>query len=379
MVGGANKVYGKKRFRLKSLILLFLLYTLVFGLDVQSINRQAYSSVVYMVKVEDFPEEMDGSLVRTWITEDRYPEGLLSEADYQRLWKACSLDKIPDRVKVSFGWTLRRTDMKMYPTDKPVSRKGSNIDYNQYTLLEPFTPLAVLHESGGWLYVHAPFMRGWVKKEDVYLSSKEELIKVISLPFLVVTAPEKEIGGLSWSMGSKLYYTRKDGDRYLILMPNMKKLWIEKDNDLHEGYLSFSEEIVKRLLVAYLGMPYSWGKLDCSAFVRNVFLVFGVELPRNSSQQMRVGNSYGCCFASYEQFKETLRSLPPYRTLIFMKGHVMVYGGFEKGQPVVYHAVHSIVHDDGIKRYVGKVVKNRLEEDSLRNLYSKVIDVRVLP
>jgi len=55
------------------------------------------------------------------------------------------------------------------------------------------------------------------------------------------------------------------------------------------------EEAILREAFTYLGVPYVWAGntrkgLDCSAFVRNVYKsVLGVDLPRHSGDQARVG------------------------------------------------------------------------------------------
>jgi hypothetical protein len=44
-----------------------------------------------------------------------------------------------------------------------------------------------------------------------------------------------------------------------------------------------------------------------------------------------------------------------------MKGHIMIFGGFEGEDPVIYHAVYGIKRDDGRMIYPKAVVKNLLE------------------
>lgn len=61
------------------------------------------------------------------------------------------------------------------------------------------------------------------------------------------------------------------------------------------------DEFRKDLLATsfrFLGVPYMWGgtsikNVDCSGLVRNVYFANGVLLPRNASQQARVGEDLG--------------------------------------------------------------------------------------
>ncbi len=366
------------------MVLLLLLVSLCFPLDVHRLNGEAREKVEYVVDVLSFPDEMDGGKLRSWITQDRYPQGRLfiedepfTEEHMRELLQRTGAEEIPEKVKVLFGWTLRRGYMKMYPTDRRVHRGDLLIDYNLYTLLEPFTPLAVLYAYGGWYYVHTPYMRGWVKKEDVYIGSRQELQGVLSLGFLVVLKDGIKVGGLEWGMGSRMLYLEKEGNGYKVLLPDKSSVWVVKDEGLSKGFLPYSDERAKELLESLLGMPYGWGGLggykDCSAYVRDVFSVFGLELPRNSSQQALMGKVLAKGFDSFEEMEELLKKSPPYRTLLFMRGHVMVYGGTEEGDLVIYHAVHSLKG-----KRVNRVVKNLIKKDGLENIYKRIVSVNVL-
>ncbi|WP_340690224.1 NlpC/P60 family protein [Hydrogenobacter thermophilus] len=359
-------------------VLLLLLISISYALQVSDVNYQAYSKIPYMARIEDFPDVISGDTVKRWMLEDTIPVE-------EEVVKNANLDAITEKVKVSFGWTKKRTNMRMYPTDKPIYGKNKDIDLSQYTLLEPLTFLAVLHTSkdGMWLYAQSPFMRGWVKKEDVLIRDKEEVLRVKALPFLVVLKPRLYIGGVEFGLGSRVPYVEKQGKRYRVLLPDGSYRWVELSDSFAEGYLPYSEERVKGILSSLLGEPYDWGgkngSWDCSALVKDVFSLFGLELPRNSSQQMQIGIRVTEKVSSYHDLKEILTKLPPFRTLIFFKGHVMIYGGIEEGDPVVYHALYGIVRDDGSYTPVKRVEKNRLERDMLTNIYRRIVSINVLP
>jgi cell wall-associated NlpC family hydrolase len=64
--------------------------------------------------------------------------------------------------------------------------------------------------------------------------------------------------------------------------------------DLRQDHLRFREKIVKTAQ-RYLGVPYRWGGesprtgFDCSGFTMVVYRLNGLDLPRSSRQQWRVG------------------------------------------------------------------------------------------
>lgn len=374
-----------------SFFIILTLFGLSYALDLSFINYQSHKLIEYMKRIEEFPQKLKGEEIREWITQDRLPEGRLfigerffTEKDLESFMEETNLSAIPEEVYVRYGWTLRRTNMRMYPSDAVVHKGDPRIDYNQYTLLEPNTPLAILHssKSGRWLYAHAPYMRGWVRKEDVVFVERNELLKVMSLPFLVVAKGRVKVDNTVFGLGSKVYYEEKKGDLYKVVLPDRRKVWMKRTEGLEEGYTAFNERRTKSILDSLLGTPYDWGgkegRWDCSSLVQSLYAIYGLELPRNSSQQAQIGRLVAEGFGSYEEFKETLRALPPFRTLLFMRGHVMIYGGFEEGQPVIYHAVHRLRKEDGSQWHVNSIYKNLLERDGLRNLYKFIIAVRVL-
>ncbi|MFN3813797.1 MAG: SH3 domain-containing protein [Aquificaceae bacterium] len=362
----------------------FLIYAfplIVFSLQAERVD--------HMKIVEDFPQWLDGSLVREWIDADSLPAGKFyvngKEATKSNFIDNRNLESIKDKVEVLFGWTTKRTSMKMYPTDVRIHSKNRDIDYNQYTLLEPFTFLAIVHVSkdGEWFYAHSPFMRGWVKKKDVKIVSKEELVKVGFLKFLIVKKSKVRVGDIEFGLGSKIPYVNVSNDVYHILLPDGSVGRVYAQDAFSDGYEKYSEEKLSSILESLLGEPYDWGGergyRDCSALVRDVFAVFGLELPRNSNQQMQVGIKIKGEVKSYGELKETLKVLPPYRTLVFMKGHVMVYGGIKEDDIVFYHALYSIKKDSGEYYYAKRVVKSMLERDGLTNIYRRVVSINLLP
>jgi len=360
------------------LITILIILNIAYPLDREGINREAYAKIPYMARVEELPEVMLGEVVRKWITEEDLRVD--NEAKENR-----NLEGINSLVFPSFGWTKRRTNMRAYPTDRAFHRGDPDIDLNQYTSVEPFTPVAVLHTSkdGRWFYAQVPFMRGWIKKEDVIIKDREELKRVLSLPFLVVVKPKVKVGGIEWSLGAKIPYIHKRGELYEVLLPDSSTEWVRLSQGFSEGHLDFSEEKAREILQSLLGYPYDWGGKrgfwDCSSLVQSLFWVFGVELPRNSSQQAVIGIRVKERVGSYEELKDTLKDLPPFRTLLFSKGHVIIYGGMEGGEPVIYHALYGMKKDNGDMYKPKRVVKNKLESDELRSIYRRVISINVLP
>jgi hypothetical protein len=149
-----------------------------------------------MANLKSFPRQLEGEKLKDWLLEDGYPKTklylgdvLLTEGLMKKLLDNANLDAVPQQVDVKYGITLRRADLKLLPTSLAVHKGNLEIDYNQYTALDPLTPLAVLHRSkdGRWFYVQS-------------------------------LKPKLKIGGLEYSMSARIPYLSKEKDRYLVLM-----------------------------------------------------------------------------------------------------------------------------------------------------------------
>ena len=97
------------------------------------------------------------------------------------------------------------------------------------------------------------------------------------------------------------------------------------------GTLSEREQSILREAFTYLGVPYVWAGntrngLDCSAFVKNVYKTIGIDLPRHSGDQARVG----------DPVIENLR--PGDRLYFAMKGSRVSHCGIYIGNQYFIHA-----------------------------------------
>lgn len=118
------------------------------------------------------------------------------------------------------------------------------------------------------------------------------------------------------------------GDEPLAALPSEA----EKDDGFTENLVGKwnnpeEQKLFVKVATAFLGAPYRWGGvslrgLDCSAFVKKIYELFDVSLPRTASEQARVGTHVA---------KEDLRE----GDLVFFNtkrsfGHVGIYIGDNK-------------------------------------------------
>jgi cell wall-associated NlpC family hydrolase len=169
------------------------------------------------------------------------------------------------------------------------------------------TPLKLLKRKGGWLYVQTP---------ENYLGWTDDMITVLdqdgfeawaARPKVIVTAaygfthstrtPDAAIIS-DVVAGDILALVKKDGDHFNVEYPDGRTAILPKrDGEQYDRWLSNAKDTPERILRTarqFMGVPYLWGgtsakALDCSGFTKTVFYLNGVLLPRDASQQARIG------------------------------------------------------------------------------------------
>ncbi|HOW58451.1 MAG TPA: SH3 domain-containing protein [Candidatus Omnitrophota bacterium] len=291
------------------------------------------------------------------------------------------IDKVPERIKMKWGVTTRATSVRALPVDvKMLEEKGDvEFDQLQFTLIKLWTPVGIFHKSsdGKWLYVQAPYVRGWVRAKDIALFPEREDIKkyLRAGHFLVVTGESIRVyrdmalqemiyrptmgtliplvaSAQKAEQKSEGISSVKSAGPYTVWMPFRKddgsvglmKGYVSRKSDVTKGYPVYSQANLIRQAFKLLGARYGWGGQyngrDCSGFVHDVFLSLGVDLPRDSKQQALVGTQLGFFqpFQDDAEKKAVLKAARPGITLLKMPHHQMMYLGTVNDQ---FYVIHS--------------------------------------
>jgi len=126
---------------------LLLLISFVFSLEREAIRKQALELIPQMADLRSFPTRIEGKRLKAWILEDTYPEGKLYLNDVplkdkllEELYKNANVEEILEKADVAYGLTLRKTDLKLLPTETVVHKGNPEIEFPSAWTNNPCTP-----------------------------------------------------------------------------------------------------------------------------------------------------------------------------------------------------------------------------------------------
>lgn len=301
----------------------------------------------------------------------------IEAAYYDNLKSLMNFEGVQETNSVQFGFTVKRADIRTFPTDDAVLESADDIEFDQFqeTAVGPAEALLVLHTSkdGKWFFVQNHDYLGWMKADSIAVGSKDEWLNYQkSNQFLVVTGNMLQLGfneyspelsELAFGMGAKLPLAVGDeiprlvdnqsvAGNYVVKIPvknqagqlDFKLALVSAASDVYEGYLPYTRASILKQAFKMQGQRYGWGgsfhSRDCSAFIQDIYAVFGFQLPRNADEQE---NSAGITVNIPEQATRLERAallskMKPGATL-HMNGHVMLYLGEENGHEYIVHDI----------------------------------------
>jgi hypothetical protein len=196
-------------------------------------------------------------------------------------------------------------------------------------------------------------------------------------------------------MGTRLTLAQDSGpDKIGVWVPSrncdgtctMKVAYVQK-TEVSVGCLPYTPRTTFQQAFKLLNTPYGWGGLfgeqDCSRFVQEAFATVGLTLPRNSSEQARVGRLiYANPRIGLAEEKHAVlnRHATPALTLLCLNGHIMLFLGFADGRPYVIHDLWSYDTDASTVAVVNRVAVTPADLGSgpAGSFLDRVTTIRVL-
>lgn len=254
--------------------------------------------------------------------------------------------------------TLYNTNSRKLPTIEPsfATKHGFPFDIVQQSQIHANKPVLVVHSTkdGAWKLVITPSYWGWVPTKDIVKVNKKIMRRWEQGPYVAITKDHTSVYDknhhfqFQTKLGVLFPLVGVNKNEYEILIvaadqykhPKMISAFINR-KDASELPLPITPHNMAKLANSIHGQNYGWhgmyGWRDDSATTQDLFVPFGIWLPRTTDQQAHAGK-----FISFANMtnKEKLNIIKtkatPFLTLTSFPGYVALYIGNHKGQPYFY-------------------------------------------
>lgn len=351
--------------------------------EIEKYNRRNLRECEVLKDLRTFPRFISGAKMLAMIEKvssrpekKRYLNGQeVGDEYFGNLEKSLNKDALPNIATVRFGITVKRTEMRAFPTFDRVFSEPDDIETDRFieTALYPIEPLAILHESldGKWYLAQAYNYLAWVPANAVALTDRQSLFAYLDArDFIVVTGKgaltafnpvRPEISELQLDMGVRVPLASRaeipmdiDGQHpagnYVIKLPvrndsgnlEFRLGLIAHADDVRVGYLPLTRRNIIRQAFKFLGQRYGWGGMfntrDCSAFIMDNFRSMGVMLPRNAGEQGKMAVGITHAMPGDMPVDQRMKIFDRLQaTPIYMNGHAMLYLGRFAGDYFIIH------------------------------------------
>lgn len=356
-------------------------------------DRASWANFVYRKKDKYYAEN-----ILPWDLEDI--KSIITSTNFEEYNK-----------NVQYAITIENVQVRNLPTYKPfflnptLAGEGFPFDYMQNTRLHVNTPLLISHYSsdGSWAFVQSNISTGWLptksfaildaKQRSEFQNSKKIVLINDNTPLY----DTKQRYLLHVKLGALFAYVKEDDSFFYSYM--YTRFGVKKEIRILKEYaslipLKFNKKNILLVSSQLLGEKYGWGgyleNRDCSAMTKDFMTPFGLWLPRNSASQKKSGEYLSLLGWNNKEKEMLIKTYGiAFLSLIYLKGHIMLYAGELDDKVMVMHNMWGIkTHEAGKEgRYViGKAVVSDLylgedldnvKEDSL--LISRVEGIVIKP
>lgn len=367
-------------------------------------DTQHLKQKLFMIWDDGFRAGVHESLwVLDIIKREGYKENLQKYSSEEKA--KFTADLYSSKVIDHLGIISRNSDIRAFPTKKPyfydpkIAGEGYPFDNFQSSRIYTNTPVRItaVSNDGAFYYVATPLTDGWIDSRDVLIISKSEADFLRGADLLALVDDKTplfdERGRFIEKMLVGSFVFDRDGSIYSAATDKITKVTIDKRQFIKLP-LVFSQKAVASLAKELMDDPYGWGghldNRDCSMYLRDLFLPFGLYLPRNSHGQAKKGNTY-IDLSNMNEAKrvEFIKSRAvPFVTFLYLKGHILLYLGTVDGEVVALHDAWGFAYEEQKieKRFViGRPIISTLHVGSAyenfmakKSIVSRLQGIRVL-
>jgi len=310
--------------------------------------------------------------------ENHYPH---KKAWIEKIAKNMQLNKFPNHLQKAI--TTQATALRVLPTIIPsfesrkIAGQGFPLDDLQNSLLTANTPIYVLQttRSGAWQLVITPNNSlGWAQTTSVAPVSKNFIKKWQTNNFVVATTRHATVTN---GRGQFFFVTRigelfpslKKAKRYSTVLVVVKNANGEatiktariNTNAIKAWPILATSYHIAALANHFMGQPYGWGNLygyhDCSSTLMDLFAPFGIWLPRNSGDQIKMGQPMP--LNATQKQRKILQHGIPFFTLLHASGHIMLYIGQRNQHAYILHSPWGLITKNPTTHKMGRDIIGR--------------------
>ncbi|MBR2494286.1 SH3 domain-containing C40 family peptidase [Helicobacter sp.] len=292
------------------------------------------------------------------------------------------------------------TNVRVVPSEKMRFDTEDDFPFDQWQNSWIFanTPVLVTHydKTKRWAHIQSGFVSGWILVSKFGLVGDKQITQLKNASYIL---PKRDNIPL-YHKGKFLTNARlgqilpmvkslKDHSIVLVAVRDMQgraqlvESSIATQDMLGSFPRTFSQVRTAELINVMLGDKYGWGgylaSRDCSAFIRDIFANYGLYLPRNSLAQAQVKKSMQDLSHLNRKQKERyiIEHGVPFGSVLYLKGHIMLYIGEHQGRAMVAHSAWSVKTSTLFRKYknmLGGVVVTSLYAGKEHNgLFSKTL------
>lgn len=298
------------------------------------------------------------------------------------------------------GVILKYTNIRALPTSRPLLRdpslagEGFPFDYLQNSSINANEPVFISHYSKDkqWVFIFSRFTYGWVKNEDVvaiadnYVNMWKDAKQVHIIKEGVALFTQNNEPLFTTRIGMQFALIEEDSSYFTVLTvskyKNKEAMYHQtkiSKSDARLEYLFLNKENLNTVINEVSKTNYGWGGVyeqrDCSSTLMDLYAPFGIALPRNSSKQAEVGQIIDLANMNNKQKLQIIKEKAiPFETLLYKKGHIVLYVGIYKDEVVVFHNTWGIKTKEGKKEgrfIIGKPIFSTLKVGSNLKNYDK--------
>ncbi|MDP2078116.1 MAG: SH3 domain-containing protein [Sulfuricurvum sp.] len=260
--------------------------------------------------------------------------------------------------------TTKWMDIRVFPTQKPLYKnpampgEGYPFDLLQNSSVAFNEPVFISHYSkdGSWVYIFTNNASGWVQSDGVAVLKPDQIALIQEKKKVFVAQDgvplyDEAHKFVTYSrIGMVLPLIEETPNNFKVLFVRssgvLDEMYISKESS-HLGYHLLNKEDLIKIGSNMLRNTYGWGGMfeerDCSSMIRDFFTPFGIWLPRNSASQAKKGEVFSFNGLDNTQKLSLIKEKGvPFETILYKKGHVLLYIGTYEGNVMVMHNIWGI-------------------------------------